>query len=75
MQATPKLRMMVVGGLYDLAVPVLEVRYTIDHSPVPLDRVRFLVLDAGHSSYDTPASRSAFAAAMREFVSRRLNSE
>jgi carboxypeptidase C (cathepsin A) len=75
MQARPKLRMMVVGGLYDLAVPVLEVRYTIDHSPVPLDRVRFLVLDAGHSSYDTPASRSAFAAAMREFVSARLNSK
>jgi carboxypeptidase C (cathepsin A) len=75
MRIRPKLRIMVVGGLYDLAVPVLEVRYTIDHSQVPLDRVRFLVLDAGHSSYDTPEARSAFAGAMREFVRAQLGSK
>src|SRR6185437_8862711 len=67
MKVKPALRAMVAGGLFDLTVPILQARYAVRHSSVPLDRVQFLTLAAGHSSYDTAATRAELADALRKF--------
>lgn len=68
MTEKPDLRMMVVGGIYDLATPTLAARHAIRHSGITLDRVRFLALPAGHSPFEEPANRARFADAVRGFV-------
>lgn len=68
MAARPSLRLMVVGGLYDLAVPVAGARYAVRHAAIPLDRVRLLALPAGHSPFDTAETRNRFATEVRDFL-------
>ena len=68
MDAKPALRMMVVGGLYDLATPVTAARYAVRHSAIPPERVAFLILPAGHSPFDTAETRGRFAEGLRGFV-------
>ena len=68
MTASPSLRLMVAGGIFDLAVPPASARYAVRHANIPLDRVRFLALNAGHSPFEEPASRHAFAEEVRAFV-------
>jgi carboxypeptidase C (cathepsin A) len=64
----PDLRLMVVGGLYDLVVPIAGARYAIRHAKIPLDRVRFLAIPAGHSAFEAPEVRAKFVGPIREFV-------
>jgi carboxypeptidase C (cathepsin A) len=52
MKAQPQTKLLVVGGLYDLACTWLGVRYAITHSDVPLDRVTWARLEAGHSPFE-----------------------
>lgn len=68
MAARPDLRLMVAGGLYDLAVPVASAQNAIRHAGIPLDRVTFLELPAGHSPFDDATNRHRFASQVREFV-------
>ena len=68
MAARPGLELMVVGGLYDLAVPVAGARHAVAHAGIPLERTRFLTLPAGHSPFEEPANRARFAAALRDLV-------
>ena len=68
MAARPDLRLMIAGGLYDLAVPVASARYAVRHADIPLDRVRFLALPAGHSPFEEPPTRNRFAEAVRGFI-------
>jgi pimeloyl-ACP methyl ester carboxylesterase len=68
MAERPTLRLMVAGGLYDLATPVAAAHYAIRHSDIPLERVRFLVLPAGHSPFEEPDNRARFAEAVRAFA-------
>ena len=72
MAARPALRLMVAGGLYDLAVPVAGARYAVRHADVPLERVHFLALPAGHSPFDEPPVRNRFANEVRAFVASAL---
>ncbi len=51
MEANPELKVLVIGGIYDLAVPVEEVRYALRHSGAPADRVDFLIQPSGHSAF------------------------
>ena len=64
----PGLRLMVAGGLYDLAVPVAGARYAVRHAGLPLERVHFLALPAGHSPFDEAPVRNRFANEVRAFV-------
>ncbi|WP_165357523.1 S10 family peptidase [Sphingosinicella sp. CPCC 101087] len=68
MAERPALRLMVAGGLYDLATPVAAAHHAIRHSGIPPERVRFLVLPAGHSPFEEPPNRARFAEAVRAFV-------
>lgn len=68
MQERPALRMMVAGGLYDLATPVAAQRFAIAHSEIPLDRVRLVTLPAGHSPYEAVEERARLSDALRELI-------
>jgi carboxypeptidase C (cathepsin A) len=64
----PTMRVMLVGGLYDLATPVLAARYAIEHAGVPVERVTTLALPGGHSFYEDEDNRTSFNDAVRAFV-------
>ncbi|WP_049974488.1 hypothetical protein, partial [Azospirillum sp. B4] len=49
MKAQPKIRLLLAGGYYDLAVPLLSARYAIDRAGIPLDRVTVAAFDAGQA--------------------------
>ncbi len=68
MEARPDLRLMVAGGIYDLATPVASAHHAIRHSGIALDRVRFLALPAGHSPFEDPDNRRRFADEVRDFI-------
>jgi carboxypeptidase C (cathepsin A) len=61
-------RLLLLGGYYDLAVPVLAPRYALEHSGVPLERVSMVALPAGHSPFDGDENRKRGASVVREFV-------
>jgi len=61
-------RMLVVGGYFDLAVPVLSSRYAVDHSEIPLDRVTFAVFESGHSTFSGDAALSRMNQVMHLFL-------
>ena len=60
----PKLRLLVLHGLNDLATPYFMTKLELDQIPpnVAGDRVKFLVLPGGHMFYIRDASRQAFRA-------------
>ncbi len=68
MKKHPATRLMVVGGYFDLAVPVLSVRYAVDHSGIPLDRVTTAVFDSGHSTFSGDAALARMDEVMRAFL-------
>ena len=68
MASNPAVRLMVVGGLYDLVVPIAGPRYAVRHAKIPLDRVRFLAVPAGHSAFEPPETRAKFTAPIRDFI-------
>lgn len=68
MQAKPQLRVLLLGGYYDLATPVLGPRYAITHGGVPLDRVDMVTLAAGHSPFEGDANRQRTASVVRHFL-------
>jgi len=47
----PGLKVLVVGGLYDIAVPIAQVRYAIDHAGIPAGRVDYMIEPAGHTAF------------------------
>jgi carboxypeptidase C (cathepsin A) len=52
MNAQPKMRLLVVGGVYDMAVPLLAPRYALTHAGVPLERVSIKALAGPHSVFE-----------------------
>ncbi|MDV6332950.1 S10 family peptidase [Asticcacaulis sp. 201] len=68
MKDRPGVRMMVVGGYYDLATPLWSARYAIEHSDAPLDRVRFEAYPTGHSVFNPADDLSAKADQIRTFL-------
>ncbi len=68
MKEKPKLRVLLVGGYYDLAVPLLAPRYAVAHAGLPLDRVDMIALPGSHSPYDDAQSLASLSARVREFL-------
>ncbi len=44
-------QLLVVGGYYDMATPVLSVRYVLDQSDLPQNQVHYAFLPTGHSVF------------------------
>jgi carboxypeptidase C (cathepsin A) len=68
MLAQPGARLLLVGGYYDLAVPLLAPRYAVEHAGVPLDQVTMLAVPTGHSVFDAGAGSDRARQALREFL-------
>jgi carboxypeptidase C (cathepsin A) len=61
-------RVLLLGGYYDLTIPVLAPRYALEHAGLPLDRVVMVALPAGHSPFEGDETRKMGASAVREFL-------
>lgn len=68
MKKHPDTRLMMVGGYFDLAVPMLSVRYAINHSQIPLHRVTFAAFASGHSTFSGDAALMRMDQVMRSFL-------
>jgi carboxypeptidase C (cathepsin A) len=68
MKRRPKARLLVTGGYYDLATPLMRTFYDVDHLDVPADQVEQLALAAGHASYSTDDERRQMSAALHRFI-------
>lgn len=64
----PRMRVLLVGGLYDMAVPVLGPRYAIQHAGVPLDRVDRQAFVAPHSAFQGDVNLAAGSKIVHEFL-------
>lgn len=68
MRRNSKLRLLFVGGLYDLCTPMGYVQYICAQGKLPEERVMQKVYESGHMPYlDEPAA-TALAADIREFI-------
>lgn len=61
-------RVLLVGGYYDLAVPVLGPRYALTHAGVPLDRVLMVALVAPHSAFQGDTNLEVGSRLVRDFL-------
>jgi carboxypeptidase C (cathepsin A) len=68
MKAKPGLRLLLVGGYYDLAVPVLAPRYALDHAWLPMERVEMVALETGHSAFEGEKGREKMKSLMAGFI-------
>ncbi len=64
----PALRVFVGTGWYDLVTTVGSAEYTLAHSGIERERVRFRHYESGHMPYLGPDSRRALAHDLRRFV-------
>lgn len=67
--ARPTARVLVYGGYFDLATPVLATQYGITHSRLPLDRVEFALSENGHSVFEE-RGRAESVSILRQFVAK-----
>lgn len=74
MSRRPSVRLLVLGGYYDLATPLLAPRYALTHVRVPLDRTEFVALPQGHTVSESDAGRREVSAMLHRFVSGRAAS-
>jgi carboxypeptidase C (cathepsin A) len=70
MRAKPDLRLLLLGGYYDLTVPLLSPRYVVTHSGIPLGRTKMVALPAGHSVFEGEGLPRA-SALLHDFVAGR----
>ena len=68
MAKQPDMRVMLVGGYFDLATPFLAARYALDHGGVPPDRVTIAAFPGGHSMYDDESNLKQAVADIRRFL-------
>ena len=68
MKKNPQLKLLVAGGMYDLATPVYATQYLLNHSSVPAARTHFLYYATGHSIFENEVALKEFAAAVRLFI-------
>jgi hypothetical protein len=64
----PRMRVLLVGGYYDMAVPVLAPRYALTHTNVPLDRLTTVALAAPHSSFQGDTNLTKGSAVVHDFL-------
>jgi carboxypeptidase C (cathepsin A) len=68
MRTHPRMRVLLMGGYYDLAAPILSARYALDHGGVPPERLTVSLQKGGHSMYETDATRAVFTQTIGSFI-------
>jgi hypothetical protein len=61
-------RLLLLGGYYDLATPLLAPRYALAHAGLPAERVTIKAFAAGHSPFEGEANLAKFSEAVHAFV-------
>jgi carboxypeptidase C (cathepsin A) len=64
----PEVKVLVVGGYFDLATPLWEARYAIEHADIPRNRVQFEAYETGHSVFNPDAGMADRTKDIRHFV-------
>jgi carboxypeptidase C (cathepsin A) len=64
----PRLKILVVGGYFDLATPAAATVYAIDHANLPEGRVTEIFYESGHSIYQNASSHAKLSTDMRAFI-------
>jgi len=64
----PRMRLLLVGGYYDMAVPVMAPRYALTHAGVPLDRVNMQSLVAPHSAFEGETNLATGSTVVHDFL-------
>lgn len=70
MKERPQSRLLLIGGYYDLATPVLLQRYALTHNGVPLGRTKIRVFASGHAPYDDEEGRKRVSSELHDFVAK-----
>jgi carboxypeptidase C (cathepsin A) len=70
MRRNPAMKLYVMSGYYDLVTPFAQAEYTIGHTAIPADRVQYKTYESGHMVYLGESNMRAFAADVREMVTR-----
>jgi len=68
MNKRPAAKVLLIGGYFDLATPLLGPRYALTHSGVPMERVTMLALSSGHTPFGEDQNRKSVSAALHRFV-------
>jgi carboxypeptidase C (cathepsin A) len=68
MKQQPNARILLIGGYFDLATPILASRYALTHADIPPERVTALAIEAGHSPFEGDANRATFNQAIRTLI-------
>ena len=64
----PRMRILLVGGYYDMAVPLLAPRYALTHAGIPMDRIDMQALVAPHSAFQGDSNLVTGSALVHDFV-------
>jgi len=75
MSKRPALRLLLIGGLCDLATPWLYQRYSLTHAGVPLDRTRMVAFASGHTVYEGDAMRRQVSQELHDFITSTSNAK
>ena len=68
MKKRPQMRVLLVGGYYDMAVPLMGPRYALTHGGVPMERVDMHAFVAPHSAFQGDANLAAGSGVVRDFM-------
>jgi carboxypeptidase C (cathepsin A) len=68
MKKNTHLKLLVAGGIYDLATPLYTAQYLLEHSSIPKARTTFLTFPTGHSIFDSEKELSKLSAEVRRFI-------
>ncbi|WP_334184637.1 S10 family serine carboxypeptidase-like protein [Novosphingobium sp.] len=68
MAQKPGMKLMTVGGYYDITTPVTAGQFALDHAGIGPDRRVSKIYAAGHSVFEDESELSRFAVDMREWV-------
>ena len=70
MKQNSQLKLLVAGGVFDLATPLYSTRYLLDHSSIPQERTTFLSFPTGHSIFDSETELAKLSVAVKNFITK-----
>jgi carboxypeptidase C (cathepsin A) len=68
MHAQPAMRLLLIGGYYDMAVPLLAPRYALAHTDIPTGRMLMKAMAGPHSTFEGAENRRAGTSTLRAFM-------
>jgi carboxypeptidase C (cathepsin A) len=64
----PKLKLLVAGGMYDMATPLYAGRYVLEHVGVTPNRVTYAAFPTGHSIFENEKELDKLVHLIRQFI-------